>query len=107
MSASDIWLTTLLLTIGAILTRATFWLIGHRVTIPRRVNDALCYAPACALAAIIVPDLLIHHDEINVSLSNPQLVGGVVAAAFFLYQRSMFVTILLGMTVYSLVRIVS
>jgi branched-subunit amino acid transport protein len=40
-------------------TRSAFWLIGHRVTIPPRVQEMLRYAPACALAAIVGPDLVL------------------------------------------------
>ena len=107
MSDTDIWLVIAALTLGTFLTRATFWLVGHHMTIPKRVNEALRYAPACALAAIILPDLLIRHDHIEVSLTNPQLVAGIVAGAFFLYKRSMFGTIILGMAVFSIVRIAS
>ena len=107
MSDMDIWLVIAVLTLGTFLTRATFWLVGHHITIPKRVNEALRYAPASALAAIIVPDLLIHHDHIDVSLTNPQLIAGIVAGVFFLYQRSMLGTIVLGMAVFSVVRIAS
>jgi len=107
MSNLDIWAVIAVLTLGTFLTRATFWLVGHHITIPKRVHEALRYAPACALAAIIVPDLLIHHDHIEVSLTNPQLMSGIIAGAFFLYQRSMLGTILLGMAVFTVVRIAS
>lgn len=105
MSEFYIWEVIALLTIATILARVTFWLVGHHVTIPKRINEALRYAPACALAAIIVPDLLFHHQQITISLANPQLVGGVVASAFFLYKRSMFGTILIGMAVFTVVRL--
>ena len=105
MSNTDIWIVIAALTLGTFLTRATFWLVGHHITIPKRINEALRYAPACALAAIIVPDLLIAHDHIEVSLSNPQLVSGIIAGAFFLYQRSMIGTILLGMATFTVVRL--
>ncbi len=107
MSNTEIWIVIAELTLATLLTRATFWLVGHHITIPKRVNEALRYAPACALAAIIVPDLLITHDHIEVSLHNPQLVAGVIAGAFFLYRRSMLGTILLGMAVFTIVRIAS
>lgn len=107
MSNLDIWLIIALLTLATILTRATFWLVGQHITIPKRINEALRYAPACALAAIIVPDLLFHHNQLDVSFSNPQLVAGVIASAFFLYKRSMFGTIVLGMAVFTVVRVAS
>jgi branched-subunit amino acid transport protein len=105
MSDLYLWQVIAVLTIGAVLTRAAFWLVGHHVTIPKRINEALRFAPACALAAVIVPDLIYHHDQVRISFSNPHLVGGVVASAWFLYQRSMFGTILVGMAVYTAVRV--
>jgi len=107
MSDADIWLVIALLALGTFFTRATFWLVGHHITIPKRVNEVLRYAPACALAAIIVPDLLFQHDQIKISFTNPQLVGGIIASVFFLYKRSMIGTILLGMAVFTAVRVAS
>jgi hypothetical protein len=40
-------------------TRSSFWLVGHHITIPKRVQEMLRYAPACALAAIVAPDLML------------------------------------------------
>ena len=105
MTDLEICAVIAVLALGTFLTRATFWLIGHHITIPKRVNEALRFAPASALACVIVPDLLIHHDRIIVGPGNPQLVAGVVAAAFFLFSRSMFGTILLGMGVFTAVRL--
>jgi len=100
-----IWSVIAVLTLGTFLSRATFWLVGHHITIPKRINEALRFAPACALAAIIVPDLLIHHGKIEASLANPQLISGIVASVIFLATRSMLTTIILGMAVFSLVRL--
>lgn len=105
MSDLDIWLSILLLTAGTVMTRATFWLVGHHVTIPKRIHEALRFAPACALAAIIFPDLLISHGELAVSVHNPRLIAGIVASAYFLWKRGMFSTIVLGMAVFSLIRL--
>ena len=105
MSAVDIWLSIAALALGTVLTRATFWVIGHHITIPPRVHEALRFAPACALAAIIVPDLLFDHDQIVLSLHNPKLVGGVIASAWFMYRRGMFSAILVGMAVFTVVRL--
>jgi len=39
------------------------------------------------------------------SYTNPQLVAAMIASAFFLYTRSMFGTILLGMAVFTALRL--
>jgi len=107
MSDFDLWCVIALLTLATFLTRATFWLVGHHITIPKRINEALRYAPACALAAIIFPDFLIRHDQIDFSFKNPQFIAGVIASVFFLYKRSMLSTILLGMAVFTLIRVIN
>ena len=59
-----------------------FWLIGHRVTIPPRVQDVLRYAPACALAAIVGPDLVLGPPgDLQLDLGNPKLLAGLAALA--------------------------
>jgi branched-subunit amino acid transport protein len=57
MSAADIWMVIFLLFLATFIARSSFWLAGNRIQLPKRVQEALRYAPACALAAIIVPDL--------------------------------------------------
>jgi hypothetical protein len=51
----EIWATIGVLAIATAATRSSFWLVGHHITIPKRVQEMLRYAPACALAAIIAP----------------------------------------------------
>lgn len=105
MSDADIWIVIALMTLGTLLTRSTFWLVGHRITIPKRVNEALRFAPACALSAIIIPDFLMYQNQLDFSITNPYLVAGIFSSLFFLKKRSMLGTIFLGMIVFTLVRL--
>ena len=68
-------------------------------------QEALRYAPACALAAIIMPDLLMNNGHIVVSMTNPKLIAGIAATAFFLVKRNMLLTIFFGMAVYTFIRL--
>src|SRR4051812_3729427 len=78
MADWEIWVVVLVLGVATACTRSAFWLIGHRVTIPPRVQEMLRYAPTCALAAIIGPDLVLGQDgEVQLSLANPKLLGGL------------------------------
>lgn len=104
MSATDIWLTIVLLTVATILTRSSFFFLGHAVKLPPKVQHALRYAPAAALAAIVAPDLLSADGALHLAWSNPKLIAGVGAAAFFLVTRHLLGTIVAGMTMYSLLR---
>jgi branched-subunit amino acid transport protein len=105
MSDVEIWLVIFLLALATFIARSSFWLVGHRITLPKRVQEALRYAPACALAAIIVPDLLLSNGQMQVSFDNPRLVAGIAATAFFLMKRNMLLTIIFGMAVYTFIRL--
>ena len=106
MSAIDVWLTIFLLFIAVILTRCSFFVLGHRVTLPLKVQHALRYAPAAALAAIVAPDLLLSNGELALNWMNPKLMAGLGAAVFFLATRHLLGTIIVGMGLFTLLRIV-
>ncbi|MBR7778607.1 AzlD domain-containing protein [Undibacterium rugosum] len=101
----DVWLTIALLVLATFIARSGFWLVGSRVQLPKRVQDGLRYAPACALAALIFPDLLMLQGQLAISWNQPRLVAGVLATAFFLVRRNMLHTILFGMAVFTYLRL--
>ena len=105
MSDLDIWLVIIFLTIATVIDRSAFWLVGHHIQLPKRVQEALRYAPACALAAIIVPDMFVNSNQIDFSLANPKCLAGIVATIFFIWRRSMLTTIVLGMAIYTGLRL--
>lgn len=105
MSDGDVWLTIFLLLAATILTRCSFFLLGHRVKLPPKVQHALRYAPAAALAAIVAPDLLLSNGQLAVTWMNPKLMAGLGAAVFFLATRHLLGTIIAGMGLFTLLRI--
>ncbi len=106
MSDWEIWAVIAVLAVATAATRSSFWLIGHHITIPKRVQEVLRYAPACALAAIIAPDLLLGPGgQLNLALSNPKLLAGAAAVVFYLVRRNMLQTIVFGMLVFTVLRV--
>ena len=106
MADWEIWLTIVALALATAATRASFWLVGHHLTIPKRVNDVLRYAPACALAAIVAPDLVLTPGgQVHVGLDNLKLVSGAVSIAFYLVRRNMLETIIFGMAFFTALRL--
>ena len=105
MSTADVWLTIFLLLAATLLTRPSFFLLGHRVKLPPRVQHALRYAPAAALAAIVVPDLLLSNGQLAITWTNPKLMAGLGAAVFFLATRHLLGTIIAGMALFTLLRV--
>jgi len=75
MSDLDIWIVIFSLWLATFIARSGFWLAGNRINLPQRVQEALRYAPACALAAIIVPDFCL----IRMAAVNGILVGIILS----------------------------
>ncbi|MGK5002465.1 AzlD domain-containing protein [Janthinobacterium sp. LB2P70] len=105
LGRADVWIAIAVLVVATAATRSTFWLIGHHITIPRRVGEMLRYAPACALAAIIAPDLLMEGQQVHFELSNLKLLSGIAATLFFVIRRNMLQTIVFGMLVFTGLRL--
>jgi branched-subunit amino acid transport protein len=105
MTDWEVYLTIALLALATAITRSGFWLVGHHVPIPPRVRAALRFAPACALAAIIIPDVLLVESHVQLSVHNHKLIAAVLATAFYLYKRDMLLTIVLGMLCYTALRL--
>ncbi|MBC7501985.1 MAG: AzlD domain-containing protein [Herminiimonas sp.] len=105
MSASTIWLTILLLTVATLITRSALFLLGHAIKLPPKVQHALRYAPAAALAAIIAPDLLMSGGVVSVAWMNPKLLAGMGATLFFMTTRHLLGTIMFGMALFTVLRL--
>jgi branched-subunit amino acid transport protein len=105
MSDIEIWAVIILLTIATIIDRSAFWVIGHHINLPRRVQEALRYAPSCALAAIVAPDFFINDNQLVTSLHNPKLIAGIAAGVFYLWKKDMLLTIIFGMGIFTVVRL--
>ena len=99
MSAAEIWLTIGLMTVITVATRTVMLVFGDRIPLPERVQHALRFAPACALTALIAPELLTEQGAWAISLANAKLVGGAIAIAVMLATRSMLATMGVGMAV--------
>ncbi|AKU23741.1 AzlD domain-containing protein [Massilia sp. NR 4-1] len=105
MSDWEIWATIGVLVLATAATRSSFWLVGHHITIPRRVHDMLRYAPACALAAIIAPDLLLNEGQLQLEPGNIKLLAGIAAIVYYLLRRNMLETIVFGMVFFTGLRL--
>jgi branched-subunit amino acid transport protein len=106
MADWEIWVVIGVLALATAATRSAFWLIGHKITIPPRVQEMLRFAPACALAAIVGPDLVLGpQGQLQLCLVNPKLLAAIASLAFYLFRRNMLHTIIFGMLVFTLLRV--
>ena len=108
MSAANVWLTIALLALATVLTRSSFFMLAS-TRLPARLQQALRYAPAAALAAIVVPDLVLNGGSggagAAIDWANPRLLAGAGAALFFLATRHLLGTIVVGMILFTVARL--
>ena len=88
------------------LTRALFLIGGERTVLPERVQRMLRYAPAAALAAVVLPDVLATPDGLSFGLSNHDFYGTLAGLGWFLWRRTMLGTIVVGMVTFTILRLV-
>jgi branched-subunit amino acid transport protein len=105
MSTLEIWLTIVGLTGVTVVTRSFFLVLGDHVPLPERVQHALRYAPACALTALIAPEVLMVKGGDLVAWNDPKLIAAAVAVGAMLATRSMLATMAIGMAVFTALRL--
>lgn len=92
-----LWLTFVLIGLATTLPRASFIVLGNRVSLPPVVQRALRYAPAAALAAIVAPDVLVVSGAF--APINPKLAGVLAAIAVAVLSRNPWLPFIAGMAV--------
>jgi len=94
---ASLWLIFILLGLATTLPRASFIVLGNRFSLPPTLQRALRYAPAAALAAIVVPDIVVVSGQIDPV--NPKLAAGIVVLAVALRWRNPWLPFIVGMAV--------
>jgi branched-subunit amino acid transport protein len=77
--------------------RLSFVLALGRVDVPQSLMRILRFVPPAVLSAIIFPELLMVDGSPELSLNNPRLLAGLVAALVAWRSRSVVLTIVAGM----------
>lgn len=94
---ASLWLIFILLGLATTLPRASFIVLGNRFSLPPTLQRALRYAPAAALAAIVVPDIVVVSDQIDPV--NPKLAAGIAAILVAMRWRNPWLPFIVGMAV--------
>jgi branched-subunit amino acid transport protein len=107
VSDLDVWLAVALLLLSTLITRSVVFLWADRLRLPPLAQHALRYAPAAAMAAIVLPDLVLSPAGLpDLSWHNPKFLAGLGATLFFLATRHMLGTIAAGMALFTVLRVV-
>jgi branched-subunit amino acid transport protein len=106
MNNMEIWVDIAVLTVATILTRCLVFMFPNAIKLPPKAQHALRYAPAAALAAVILPDLFYNNSGVfDLGLTNPKLLAGIGALIFCYLTRKMLGTIVVGMTIFTALRL--
>jgi branched-subunit amino acid transport protein len=100
------WWVMVIAGLATFAIRALFIILVGRREIPPLLRRALYFIPPAVLTAIILPEILLPAGELHLSLANPNLLAGVIAAVVAWRTRSVLATLLAGMAVFWIARIV-
>src|SRR5213075_1646705 len=95
------------LALSTFATRTSFLIAGAKLRLGHRVEVALRYAPVCTLAAIIVPNVLMHEPgaAIDLSIFNPRLIGMLGATLWLCWSRNIVGCLASVMAAFTLARL--
>ena len=103
LAGTDLWTLATLLGLGVVtvLTRCFFFLSSQPWKLPAWVARGLQYAPVAALAAVVLPEVVMSQGHLVPTWQDARIFGAAAgAAAYFLARRNTLATIVVGMAVY-------
>ena len=102
MTKTDLWTLVTIVGMGlvTVITRSFFFLSSKPWTLPAWARRGLNYAPVAALAAVIVPEIVMTQGQFISTWQDARLFGAVAGATWFYWRGGVFGTIVAGMAVY-------
>jgi branched-subunit amino acid transport protein len=107
MDSLTIWLLIAGLTLTSFSSRGAFISLLSGFVPPAPLQRALRFVPVAIFVSLVVPELLVDASHIQFSLGNAKLCAGLAAAAVAWRTRNTLLTLLAGMTVLHLVRMLN
>jgi len=99
---TDAW--TLLVIAGlavvTVVSRSFFFISSRRWPMPAWAERGLQYAPIAALAAVIVPEIVMVQGTLIDTWQDARVFGALAGVAIYLWRGSVLLTIVAGMAVY-------
>ncbi|MEP7358940.1 MAG: AzlD domain-containing protein [Anaerolineales bacterium] len=98
------WL--IILGMGIVTYAIRLSLIGavKQLTLPPLVMRGLRFVPPAVLSAIILPEVLQPAGHIDITLANPRLLAGIIAALVAWRTRNVVATVVVGLVVVWLIQ---
>jgi branched-subunit amino acid transport protein len=96
----SIWVVMIVVGALTFLTRLSFIALAGRWDAPPLFRSALRFVPVAILTAIVVPELVMHTGTLDLSLTNPRLLAGLLAIFIAWRTKNTVLTIVIGMTAF-------
>jgi branched-subunit amino acid transport protein len=93
-------LTIVALGVITVITRGFFFISNRPWTLPNWAQRGLQYAPIAALAAVVLPEVVMSQGALISTVLDARIFAAVAGLAWFAWQRSVLGTIVAGMAVY-------
>ena len=87
------------LTALTVVTRGFFFISEREIPIPEWLRQGLRYAPLAALAAVVVPEVVMQQGHVIHTWQDARLFAAAAGAAWFWRRRGILGTIIVGMAV--------
>lgn len=102
MNKTDFWTLAIIVCLAAVtvITRSFFFISSKPWTLPAWVRRGLNYAPIAALAAVIVPEIVMSQGHLISTWQDARLFGALAGAGWYYWRRDVFGVIVAGMAVY-------
>lgn len=102
MNQTDFWTVATIvgMALVTVITRSFFFISSKPWTLPVWAQRGLHYAPIAALAAVIVPEMVMTQGHFITTWQDARLFATAAGAAWFYWRRGLLGTILAGMAVY-------
>jgi branched-subunit amino acid transport protein len=101
----EMWLAVAGLVAITVLTRSFFFISNRPWALPAWVERGLKYAPLAALAAVVLPEIVLTQGALAHTWQDARLYAAPVAALWAWWRRDMLTTIGIGMAVYLLLKL--
>jgi branched-subunit amino acid transport protein len=98
---SDVWTLAVIvgLAVVTVVARSFFFISSRPWALPRWAERGLQYAPIAALAAVVLPEIVMTQGQL-IQHWDARVFGAIAGAAVFFWRRSVIATIVAGMAVY-------
>jgi branched-subunit amino acid transport protein len=87
------------LAVITVVTRGFFFLTQREIPFPPWLMQGLRYAPLAALAAVVVPEIVMSQGQLIGTWQDARLYAAAAGGTYFWWRRGILGTILTGMAV--------